>query len=77
MTTDHTAIDLTRRESFDAFTPVTIRFSDQDSMGHINNVSLFCAVRRMRTRLSQPTGRLIYAAQSCCHSFSAGSRFVL
>ena len=35
------------------------------------------AVRRMRTRLSLPTGRTIYAAQSCCHSFSAASRFDL
>ena len=33
-------IDLTRRESFRHWSPVTIRFSDQDSLGHINNVAL-------------------------------------
>ena len=53
MTTDNTAIDLTRRESFDAFTPVTIRFSDQDSMGHVNNVSFAQYVEAARTMLIQ------------------------
>ena len=33
-------IDLTRRESYRHWSPVTIRFSDQDSLGHINNVAL-------------------------------------
>ncbi len=33
-------IDLTSRESFRHWSPVTIRFSDQDSLGHINNVAL-------------------------------------
>lgn len=33
-------IDLTRRESFRHWSPVTIRFSDQDSLAHINNVAL-------------------------------------
>jgi hypothetical protein len=33
------------------------------------------AVRRMRTRLSLSTGRVIYATQICCHSMSAASRF--
>jgi acyl-CoA thioester hydrolase len=32
--------DLTRRETFTHWSPVTIRFSDQDSLGHINNVAL-------------------------------------
>ena len=32
-------IDTTRAETFRHWTPVTLRFSDQDSMGHINNVS--------------------------------------
>ena len=32
--------DLTRRETFHHWSPVTIRFSDQDSLGHINNVAL-------------------------------------
>ena len=35
-----TEIDLTRRETFRHWSPVTIRFSDQDSLGHINNVAL-------------------------------------
>ena len=33
-------IDLTRRDSFRHWSPVTIRFSDQDSLSHINNVAL-------------------------------------
>lgn len=32
-------IDTSRPETFHHWTPVTLRFSDQDSMGHINNVS--------------------------------------
>lgn len=32
--------DLTRRDTFRHWSPVTIRFSDQDSLGHINNVAL-------------------------------------
>ena len=31
--------DLTRRDAFDHWTPVTLRFSDQDSLGHVNNVA--------------------------------------
>jgi len=38
--TDQTGIDLTRRETFRRFTPVTIRFSDTDKLGHVNNVSI-------------------------------------
>jgi acyl-CoA thioester hydrolase len=33
-------IDLTRRASFRHWSPVTIRFSDQDSLAHVNNVAL-------------------------------------
>ena len=33
-------IDLKRRESFRHWSPVTIRFSDQDSLAHVNNVAL-------------------------------------
>jgi acyl-CoA thioester hydrolase len=33
-------IDLTRRDSFRHWSPVTIRFSDQDSLAHVNNVAL-------------------------------------
>ena len=32
--------DLTRRDSFRHFSPVTIRFGDQDSLAHVNNVAL-------------------------------------
>ncbi|MEZ5855900.1 MAG: thioesterase family protein [Hyphomicrobiaceae bacterium] len=36
---DQKAFDLTKRATFDMFTPVTIRFSDTDMLGHINNVA--------------------------------------
>jgi len=45
--------DLTRRETFADFTPVTIRFSDQDSMGHVNNVSFGAYIEAARTMLVQ------------------------
>jgi acyl-CoA thioester hydrolase len=32
-------LDLADAATYDHWTPVTIRFSDQDSLGHINNVS--------------------------------------
>ena len=35
-----TEIDLTRRETYRHWSPVTIRFSDQDSLQHINNVAI-------------------------------------
>jgi acyl-CoA thioester hydrolase len=35
-----TAKDLTRRETFELFTPVTVRFCDTDKLGHVNNVSI-------------------------------------
>lgn len=44
-------IDLTRRESFRHWTPVTIRFCDQDSMAHVNNVALAAYVEAARTAL--------------------------
>ncbi|MGD9805179.1 MAG: acyl-CoA thioesterase [Hyphomicrobiaceae bacterium] len=34
------AFDLTQRATFGLFTPVTIRFSDTDMLGHVNNVSV-------------------------------------
>jgi len=34
------AFDLTRRATFKLFTPVTIRFSDTDMLGHVNNVAV-------------------------------------
>lgn len=36
---DQSRIDLTKRETFHLFTPVTIRFSDTDMLGHVNNVA--------------------------------------
>lgn len=41
--------DLSRRESFSHWTPVTIRFCDQDSLGHVNNVALAAYVEAART----------------------------
>jgi acyl-CoA thioester hydrolase len=43
------AIDLTRRDSFRHWTPVTIRFCDQDPLGHVNNVALAAYVEAART----------------------------
>ena len=48
------AIDLTARASFNHWTPVTIRFSDQDSLGHVNNVAVAAFVESCRTRLIHP-----------------------
>lgn len=45
--------DLTRRDAFEDFTAVTIRFSDQDSMGHVNNVAIAQYVEAARTMLIQ------------------------
>lgn len=36
---DQKTFDLTRRETYGLFTSVTIRFSDTDMLGHINNVA--------------------------------------
>lgn len=35
-----TEIDLTRRDTYRHWSPVTIRFGDQDSLAHVNNVAL-------------------------------------
>lgn len=45
--------DPTDRDSFDHFTTVSIRFSDQDSMGHVNNVSFAAYIEAARTMLIQ------------------------
>ncbi|MDA7946823.1 MAG: acyl-CoA thioesterase [Hyphomicrobiaceae bacterium] len=47
-------IDLTRRETFDHWTSVTIRFSDQDPLGHVNNVAIASYVEASRTMLIRP-----------------------
>lgn len=46
-----TAKDLTRRETFEIFTPVTIRFCDTDKLGHVNNVSIASYVEAGRCDL--------------------------
>ena len=44
-----TDFDLTRRETFRHFTPVIIRYSDQDAMAHVNNTALATYVEAART----------------------------
>jgi acyl-CoA thioester hydrolase len=48
------SVDLTQRSSFGHWVPVTIRFSDQDSLGHVNNVAVAAFVEAGRTRIIQP-----------------------
>ena len=43
--------DLTRRETFEIFTPVTIRFCDTDKLGHVNNVSIASYIEAGRCEL--------------------------
>ena len=42
------AIDLSNADSFAFWTPVTIRYSDQDELGHINNCSYIAYVEAGR-----------------------------
>lgn len=49
--TDQTGFDLTRRETFAQFTPVTIRFCDTDKLGHVNNVSIASYIEAARCEL--------------------------
>jgi acyl-CoA thioester hydrolase len=44
-----TEYDLTRRQTFRHWTPVTIRYSDQDAMAHVNNTALATYVEAART----------------------------
>ena len=44
------AIDLTDRANFAFFTDVTVRYSDQDELGHINNCSYVAYVEAGRVR---------------------------
>jgi acyl-CoA thioester hydrolase len=41
--------DLTHRQTFRHWTPVTIRYSDQDAMAHVNNTALATYVEAART----------------------------
>ena len=43
--------DLTRRETFGLFTPVTVRFCDTDKLGHVNNVSIASYIEAGRCEL--------------------------
>lgn len=54
MNKDKSGIDLTSRSSFAHWTPVSLRFSDQDSLGHVNNVAVAAFVEAGRTRLIHP-----------------------
>ena len=47
---DTTDIDLRDRTNFDYFTNVTIRYSDQDELGHINNCSYVAYVEAGRVQ---------------------------
>ena len=44
-----TGCDLTRRETYRHWTPVTIRYSDQDAMAHVNNTALATYIEAART----------------------------
>lgn len=44
-----TDFDLTLRESFRHWSPVIIRYSDQDAMAHVNNTALATYVEAART----------------------------
>ncbi len=48
MDTATDAPDLTQAETFRHWTPVSLRFSDEDSMGHINNVAYAAYVEQAR-----------------------------
>ena len=61
-------IDTTRAETFRHWTPVTIRFSDQDSMGHVNNVAYAAYVE---------SGRNAYVTQYLHPEKHPGIDFVL
>ncbi len=41
--------DLTSRDTFRRWTPVTIRYSDQDAMAHVNNTAIAAYVEASRT----------------------------
>ena len=43
--------DLTKEDTFVHWTTVTLRFSDQDSLGHVNNVAYSAFVEAARTNL--------------------------
>ena len=56
-----TVKDLTRRATFELFTPVTVRFCDTDKLGHVNNVSIASYIEAGRCDLYY---RLMQQAQT-------------
>lgn len=68
MNHERTTIDLTNPATFPHWTPVSIRFSDQDSMGHINNVAYAAYVE---------SGRNAYVTQYLHPEKHPGIDFVL
>jgi acyl-CoA thioester hydrolase len=48
---DQTAHELTQRDTFKLFTPVTIRFCDTDKLGHVNNVAIAAYFEASRCEL--------------------------
>ena len=46
-------LDLTRRATFKLFVPITLRYSDQDPMQHINNCAYAAFVEAARVKLIQ------------------------
>jgi acyl-CoA thioester hydrolase len=51
MKSEEQAVDLTDRAGFSHWTQVSIRFSDQDPLGHVNNVAVAAYVEATRTVL--------------------------
>ena len=49
--------NLTDVNTFRHWTPVSLRFSDQDSLGHINNVAYAAYVEQARVALFEKLGR--------------------
>jgi acyl-CoA thioester hydrolase len=49
--------NLTDLNTFRHWTPVSLRFSDQDSLGHINNVAYAAYVEQARVALFEKLGR--------------------
>lgn len=57
-------IDLTKRETYTHWSPVTIRFSDQDVLAHVNNVALAQYFEVARTAFVYDVCRLAGADKS-------------
>jgi len=51
---EQTPFDLRQRSTFASLVPVTIRYSDQDPLGHVNNVAIAAYLEVGRTELLGP-----------------------